>query len=291
MTIKRLCVLFTRNCRTRRLAPNTLIAYAADLKDVQTYFGDDSDLDYVLGRFEHYVEHLRRSRLKASTLKRRIAVLRSLMNWAENTALLEVSPFRSMRIDLPRSPEALPRSLNGDDCAKLLTFRFPTHAIGVAVALMLVTGIRVGEMQSIRIQDCDFTSGRIRIKGKGARERCVFVADVVLRAELLQLAGRRRRGPLFLTAGRPLTSRQFRDALHSARKQLCITRRITPHMLRHTAATALVEAGTDIRIVQRLLGHASITTTQIYVQVADLALERALARANILQTMQACVNN
>ena len=127
----------------------------------------------------------------------------------------------------------------------------------------------------------------LRVRGKGARDRIAYVSNATLAQELTTLAGQRGgNGALFLNrSGRPLRPHSIRTRLRVLAEQSGLRRKLTPHMLRHTAATLLIETGVDIRFVQRLLGHSSISTTEIYTHVSDEALRTTLARANVLSTL------
>jgi len=127
----------------------------------------------------------------------------------------------------------------------------------------------------------------LRIHGKGSRDRVAYVADAALRHELKQLGAARRKAggvnALFVNRhGLQMRPQSIRSKLRREAVALGLTRRVTPHMLRHTAATLLIETGVDIRFVQRLLGHSSIATTEIYTHVSDEALRTTLERANVL---------
>lgn len=128
----------------------------------------------------------------------------------------------------------------------------------------------------------------LRVHGKGSRDRMAYVTDAGLRAELRQMIDARRQrgaaaGALFLNRlGAPMKPQSIRTQLRRFAREAGIARRVTPHMLRHTAATLLIETGVDIRFVQRLLGHSSIATTEIYTHVSDEALRTTLERANVL---------
>jgi integrase/recombinase XerD len=157
---------------------------------------------------------------------------------------------------------------------------------------MVATGIRVGELCKLRVQDASPDALSLRVHGKGSRDRVVYVTDVALRADLTSLmAARRRQGgiatSIFINrVGSDLRPQSIRSGLRRAAENLGLTRRVTPHMLRHTAATLLIETGVDIRIVQRLLGHSSIATTELYTHVSDEALRTTLERANVLSTIR-----
>ena len=158
----------------------------------------------------------------------------------------------------------------------------------LAILLMTATGIRIGELITLRLGDLDAAVGSIRVRGKGKRERTVYVANAAL-LRLLKSHVSGRQGiapvddPLFVNMrGRPLTTQALRQRIRKAAEAASIARRVTPHMLRHTAATLLIEKGVDIRFVQRLLGHASISTTEIYTHVSDVSLKDALSRADTI---------
>jgi integrase/recombinase XerD len=131
----------------------------------------------------------------------------------------------------------------------------------------------------------------VRIHGKGARDRVAYVSDPGLRRELgLLLQERQRIGgscdALFVNrVGAMMKPQSVRARLRRHGREVGLSRRVTPHMLRHTAATLLIETGVDIRFVQRLLGHSSIATTEIYTHVSDEALRVTLERADVLATL------
>jgi integrase/recombinase XerD len=162
----------------------------------------------------------------------------------------------------------------------------------IAVRLMVSTGIRVGELCKLQVEDVSPDGTTLRIQGKGSRDRVAYVIDSELRDELGRLAQQRRTNAavsaLFLNRyGAPMKPQSIRSKLRRNAAEAGLTRRVTPHMLRHTAATLLIETGVDIRFVQRLLGHSSIATTEIYTHVSDEALRMTLERANVLQTIAA----
>jgi site-specific recombinase XerD len=158
---------------------------------------------------------------------------------------------------------------------------------------MVATGIRVGELCKIRADDVSSEARSLRIHGKGARDRVVYISDAGLQADLRKLIDWHRErgtvsGNLFLNRrARPMKPQSIRSELRRYSTEMRTARRITPHMLRHTAATLLIERGVDIRFVQRLLGHSSIATTEIYTHVSDEALRLTLERANVLGTLAA----
>jgi site-specific recombinase XerD len=154
---------------------------------------------------------------------------------------------------------------------------------------MLATGTRVGETTSIECSNIDLGGASLRVLGKGSRDRTVYITDAWLQGLLsayLEVRQELKIGHQYLLFGRngaPVTPASVRLRLKEASRAAGLRSPVTPHMLRHAAATHLLEAGVDIRFVQRLLGHASITTTEIYTHVSDVALRRAITTANVLQ--------
>ena len=169
-------------------------------------------------------------------------------------------------------------------------WRSPATTTYLAAALMVATGMRGGELVSLTIGSVDPALGSIRVLGKGRRERVVYLPPGRVQACLdSYLAERDVRicEPLLVDrAGRRLTTAALRDRISRAARNAGIERTVSPHMLRHTCATHLLDAGVDIRLVQRLLGHASIATTEIYTHVSDVSLQRAVCRADVVGSIQ-----
>jgi site-specific recombinase XerD len=151
--------------------------------------------------------------------------------------------------------------------------------------------IRVGELCKLRVDDLSSDGSTVRIHGKGSRDRVAYVSDPALRRELCILVQERQRiegscDALFVNRfGSIMKPQSIRSRLRRRGIEVGLSRRVTPHMLRHTAATLLIETGVDIRFVQRLLGHSSIATTEIYTHVSDEALRITLERADVLATL------
>ena len=153
---------------------------------------------------------------------------------------------------------------------------------------MVATGVRVNESVSIRHQDINLPGRTLRLVGKGRRERQVFLPnDWIAGLTSAYIEARSSLGVehsrlLFNLRFEPLTPSAMRSRLAKAARAASLETHVTPHMLRHTAATQLIEAGVDIRYIQRLLGHASLSTTEIYTHVSDHALHRVVSDADVL---------
>lgn len=303
--------VFLEFCQSQRnFSTHTIRAYRGDFQDLERFLaGRASILHADSGTLREYIAHLQRDRsLSVSTIKRRSASLRSLYRWAEREGFVRSSPLRSVDLAL-RGPKRLPRNLGRRDLKCLLqtlasaigldasrpyhrqtladtesplAFRSLTGLL--AAELLLVTGLRISELTGVTLDRIDLDEGTVRVLGKGARERQVYVLDRDLKhllAEYLRIRARRARSEhLLLTPNGAATSPQLvRRQLARAAASAGI-RRTTPHMLRHSCATLLLEAGVDIRFVQRLLGHASISTTERYTHVSTSGLRSVLGPAS-----------
>jgi site-specific recombinase XerD len=302
---------FLRLCALeRRLSVHTLAAYRVDLNDFGKWIeertqtvaaGARADLavaDISVRGVKDYLEDMVGARkLAVATVRRRFACLRAFFRHAAARNNI-ADPFASWRPLLPRR-KRLPRTLSRSETRFLLSGRSAAATrrsageapFRIIVRLLVATGMRVGELCRLRLDDVAPDGSVLRIHGKGARDRVAYVTDSGLRLDLRGIVEDRRRSAaaaaeanaLFLNRhGAPLRPQSVRAKLKRLASDAGLGRRVTPHMLRHTAATLLIETGVDIRFVQRLLGHSSIATTEIYTHVSDEALRRTLERADVL---------
>ena len=293
---------FLRYCSVeRQLSHHTLQAYAGDLADFRRFMPADASLASITeASLPAYLTDMLDRKLAIATVRRRFACLRAFIR---RFVALELAPdvFARWRLQLPRR-KRLPRALSTPEVSSLLrgfSSRNPASDASretrssTAVRLMIATGIRVGELCKLRVDNVSPDGRSFRIHGKGARDRVAYVSDVELRADLEKLVRWHRAngsagGNLFLNRrGLPMKPQSVRSELRRYSTRTGAARRITPHMLRHTAATLLIERGVDIRFVQRLLGHSSIATTEIYTHVSDEALRTTLERADVLGSFAA----
>lgn len=229
-----------------------------------------------------------------STVKRKVAALNVYFSWRSLDGALAPSSFDSSTVEI-RLPKRLPRAVPRQDVMRLLKSSAPAghaqaaHSIDLALRMLVATGLRISELCSINLGDVAPDGSAIRIRGKGNRERTVFVSNAGLQGRLAEFCRIREAGvdePLFLSRRQcRMTPQAFRLRLHRLRASSGLAIRVTPHCLRHTAATLLLESGVDIRFVQRLLGHASISTTEIYTRVVDESLRHALLKADPMRDM------
>jgi site-specific recombinase XerD len=285
----------------RRLSENTILAYGADLDDFGRWLPAGIDVSEILQATlkDYLAELVSEKRLAVATVRRRFACLRAFFRREADRQQLS-NPFEGWHLRLPRR-KRLPRTLSRIEASSLLSTdvgldtndRAQSDAtLTVAIPLMIATGMRVGELCKLRVDDISADGLSIRVQGKGSRDRVVYISDRTLRRNLLGLVRRRLNGrppagrSLFLNRlGSPLRPQSVRSKLRRHANLMGLSRRVTPHMLRHTAATLLIETGVDIRFVQRLLGHSSIATTELYTHVSDEALKSTLERADVLGTL------
>jgi integrase/recombinase XerD len=275
---------------------HTLKAYSSDLKDYARFLDRCGLCARESDTVVAYVEHLQGERAAAPrTLRRRMACLRGFYKDLVRTGAIEKSPFLGLEMQLPR-PRSLPRSLTRAETRKLADAAWREcldrnatlehRALPAAVLLLISVGLRVAEVVQLRPEDFEAENGALRVRGKGRRERCVFVVDRRLQSLMALLAARPDTPSLFAPAGESWSTQSVRRALRRFAQAAGVERRVTPHMLRHTCATLLLEDGVDLRFLQRLLGHENIATTAIYAHVGDAGLRRALENAGLLSTLR-----
>lgn len=271
---------FIRHCRSiRKLSPHTVRAYELDLARASQFLGRRAAVAACdRAKIHDYVRHLFDVRaLKEASVKRHLATLRSFFRWLEEDRGGVEDPFRGTRIRI-RMPKRLPRVIARSDLRRLLrgdgASTFNDLTAYVATELLFATGMRVSELASLLDAAVDLEEGTITIVGKGNRQRRVFVPEEI-KALLRDYRGVRGNADTFLvnSRGDAASPQLIRRLVRTHGERCAVRERVTPHMFRHSVATYLLEEGVDIRYVQRLLGHRSISTTEIYTQVADAALK------------------
>ncbi len=284
---------FAAHLRSQRgLSEHTVRAYLGDLADLFGYAERHgrATLDAIdLALLRGWLAAMAAKRLSRATMARRSAAVRTFFAWAVHTGLLDVDP--TARLATARTTTHLPAVLRQADVAALLD-----SAAGVASAdpdpvavrdwaaaeLLYASGVRVGELCGADVADVDLENRSLRVVGKGDKERVVpfgrpaaQALTVWLNRARPRLAGPASGDALFLGAkGGRVDQRRMRDAVHALARRAGVDD-VAPHALRHTAATHLLERGSDLRSVQELLGHASLGTTQRYTHVSAERLRSA----------------
>lgn len=213
-----------------------------------------------------------------AALRRKLACLRSFFRLLTQEKMVEEDP--TIGVITPRLGQRLPRVISPEDVKRLLwTARnmeknaSRSHTI---LQVLYSTGARVSELCSINIEDIDFADGTIRVRGKGNKERIVLLTVPAMNALLEHIQFRPAHGPLFLNrSGKRLSPLTVQRTVREVGKRAGLSAKVTPHSLRHSFATHMLERGADVRVLQELLGHSNLATTQIYTHVS-LAHERAV---------------
>jgi integrase/recombinase XerC len=289
---------FARHLRAERgLSEHTQRAYAGDLRNLMSYERDRgiTDLSEVkLSDLRSWLATQSENGAARSTLARRAASTRAFLRWATRTGVIDADP--SLRLVAPKRVRSLPGVLKQDEVSAVLDVaavaaddQDAMHLRDRAMLeLLYATGIRVGELVSMDIDDIDFGSNLIRVMGKGAKERAVPFGRPAATAlqGWLQL-GRGQvvtagSGPALFVGrrGGRVDPRQVRAVVHRLLQHVPGAPDVGPHGLRHSAATHLLEGGADLRAVQEMLGHASLATTQIYTHVSVERLRRSYQQAH-----------
>jgi len=278
----------------RNVSPHTLRSYHSDLEQLSTFLGDKelSAADHQTLR--RFIAHLMQGEVKKSSIARKLSAIRTFFRYLNREGILTSNPARL--VATPRREQRLPAVLTADDAIRLMESPKAKKPADhdtmlrdrAVLETLYSTGIRASELIGMNREDIDRHDSLIRIRGKGRKERIVPVGTKALDAidaYLGRLAGSSDIAAVFLgPSGKRLTARTVQRILENHRKQLGLMQKASPHTLRHSFATHLLESGADLRAIQELLGHASLSTTQRYTHVnLDSLMEvydKAHPRAN-----------
>jgi integrase/recombinase XerD len=279
---------FLNFCRLEKgLAANSLAAYSADLSNFSAFIGAAAEFPGEAD-LERYVQELYASGLSARSIARRLATLRNFYGFLLREGLIDTDPAERLRA--PRQWRTIPKFLNLEEINKIIEapdLSRPTGARDRAmVELLYASGLRVSELCRIGVGDIELDLGVLRVTGKGNKQRLVPAGKPAVKAVEEYLAnarGRLLKGRasryLFVTArGGAMTRQGFWKLLRGHARKAGIFRDLSPHVLRHSFATHLLEGGADLRSVQVMLGHADISTTQIYTHVMRSRLRDAVEK-------------
>lgn len=295
---------FTGYFATHERSPKTIAAYRIDLRQFIEHTGAGTALDSIKADFmEQWAASLKRAEYAPASIRRKFASVRVFFNyWVRHEEILR-SPLWNLRLDLAPA-KTLPKALSLDEVRRLLRQaeleveearrhegepsgrRLGRYALALRnraiLEVMCATGIRVGEVVALRLQDYDAEEGELLIQGKGARERLALVCHERSWEALDAYLGVRAVLPLdhdviFVNNLRdPISTQAVGGILRSLAYRGKVSRKVTPHMLRHMVATQLVRAGVGLRVVQEVLGHSTIAMTARYAHVSKLDMKSVL---------------
>jgi len=274
------------------LSRNTLDSYRRDLTKFAAWLGQQRGLSMMQtthGDIQGYLAYLvTAQKARPSSTSRNISSLKRLFRYLIRQGRIDTDP--TLQIDTPKLPRNLPKSLTEQDIERLLDAPDSQTALGLRDRTMFevlyATGLRVSELVTLRITQVSMDMGVVRVMGKGSKERLVPLGEEALdwlrryladgRKELL---GEQTCDALFVTArGEGMTRQMFWYLIKKHARDGGLNKPLSPHTLRHAFATHLLNHGADLRVVQMLLGHADISTTQIYTHVARERLKQLHAQ-------------
>jgi integrase/recombinase XerD len=280
----------------RGRSPNTLAAYRRDLKQYVDWLGARDLADVQTGDVEAYVAHLRSAGKAPASIARAIVAVRGLHRFLADEGDADADPGAA--VATPRVPRGLPKALSEEEVERLVSsvvgFDPRARRDRAILEVLYGTGMRISELVGLSLGDVDVDGGMLRAFGKGRKERIVPLLGMAREAlvEWLAPSGRgamvperwARRGDadavLLNTRGGRLTRQGAWGIIRTHGDRVGLRDRLTPHVLRHSCATHLLDHGADIRVVQELLGHASISTTQVYTLISQQRLRDAYENAH-----------
>ncbi|MCV6608238.1 MAG: tyrosine-type recombinase/integrase [Campylobacterales bacterium] len=296
MLIKESIKEFFFHCRyEKNLSEKTLKAYRLDLQQFLKFQNIETlsikDIDKVV--LKNYVQFLFKTNLKEKTIKRKLATLKALFSFLEFEEYLVISPFRKLRLSI-KEPKRLPKTLTLKEIKKLFyyvykiknsisekrSYKYQSIVRDLCVLeILFVTGMRVSEISNLKYKDIDLKAWIITLVGKGDKERKIHICDPEVKTLLLEYLSLKEQTSYFFTnrLSNNLSEQSIRFMIKKYQSLSGIDKHITPHMFRHSFATLLLEEGVDLRYIQHILGHSSISTTQIYTQVNQKHQKKILA--------------
>lgn len=279
---------FLAFCRVEKgLAANSVAAYARDLARFQRFIEDVPD-EPETRLVRLYLDRLYSEGLSSRSIARHLTTLRNFYAFLLREGRAELNPLRD--VAQPMSWQKLPKRLSLEDIEKLLSAPDPSKPLGLRdramLELLFASGPRVSELCGLELRDIDLQLGVLRVTGKGNKQRLVPVGKSALAAvdhylrsaRGVLLKGKDSRYLFVTSRGGPLTRQAFWKLLAAYGRKAGIGQPLTPHLLRHSFATHLLERGADLRSVQTMLGHADISTTQIYTHVLRSRLRQTVDR-------------
>ena len=271
----------------KKYSDYTITSYKIDLLELYDFTTDLINIDNIVVR--EYLDYLYSKKIKRNTISRKISSIRSFYNYILNENYIKTNPFKD--ISKIKKDGSLPKYIKDNDLEKLFNVFDKEKTLDqrnlLILEMLYATGIRVGELVNIKLNDIDHYNKSIKILGKGRKERIVFygsfcedILDLYLnngRKELLKVPN----DYLFLNKnGTKISSRYIGKIIDKAIKVCEVDYHISPHTLRHTFATDLLNNGADLMSVKELLGHSSINTTSIYTHITNEQIKKVYANAH-----------
>lgn len=262
----------------KKLSDNTKSAYEKDLKVFSEFLNNKSISKITTNDIKDYINHLNDTNVKDKTIARKIVSLRTFFDYLMREKIISVNPCE--KIESPKLKKTLPKTLNVEEIDKLLNFKATTpleYRNKAMLELMYATGLRVSELVNLEVNDINIKDNYVKVFGKGKKERIVPMADITTKIMDEYINNYRSfllKGYLtdkvFLSSyGKGITRQGFFKILKKIANEQGIEKDFSPHTLRHSFATHLLEYGADLRSIGEMLGHENIKTTQIYTHLSN----------------------
>lgn len=271
----------------KNYSKHTILNYRLDLKDFGRFLGNIAleNIDYLYLR--KYLAVLKEKNLGARSINRRLSSLRSFFKFLVREGYLKSNPI--LVLSSPKLKKHLPNFLSEEEVAKLIEAAFAKNEKDerglrdrAILEIFYSTGMRIAEVAGLDSGDIDFIGSVVKVMGKGRKERIVPIGDMAVGAIRKYLEHRKRQSEeLFLNkSGRRISSRGIRNIVGKYIRLAGIKQGVSPHTLRHSFATHLLNRGADLRTVQELLGHANLSSTQIYTHLTTDRLKSVYDKAH-----------
>jgi tyrosine recombinase XerC len=268
----------------KNFSEHTINAYCSDIVSFLLWLNGTSCVDIDFNKLRDYLHFIQRFDYKKTTIARKTASIRTFYKFLFRERYIDSNP--AISLSAPKRPKSLPKFLTPTEVEKILNnIEIDTPAgfrNRVILELLWATGMRISELSNLNFGDLNLEENEIRVFGKGAKERIVLISDRAknflnqyiktarnLLAPGYDIGNTNENSPLFINnTGYRLQNKTIRNAINAVVEKIELPKKVTPHVFRHSFATHLIENGADLRVVQELLGHASISNTQIYTHIS-----------------------
>ena len=280
----------------KNFTQHTAKAYSSDILSFLVWMDDESCEEVNFSKIRDYIHFIQKFNYKKTTVARKIASLRTFYKYLYREQKIDSNP--AMNLNNPKRPKSLPKFLTPDEVEQILNNTKIETPAGyrnrTILELLWATGMRISELSGLNFGDLNLEHNEIRVFGKGSKERIILVTDraksflerYIETARALIPKGfpvppQDDDSPVFINnTGYRLQTRTVRNVINEVVEKINLPKHVTPHVFRHSFATHLIENGADLRIVQELLGHASISNTQIYTHVSTQHLKEVYNQAH-----------
>lgn len=280
----------------KNFSKHTAKAYYSDILGYLLWLSDEECTSVNFSKVREYLHFIQKFDYKKTTIARKIASVRTFYKYLYREKHVETNP--ALNLNAPKRPKSLPKFLSTEEVMNIINSTPMDTPAGfrnrVIIELLWVTGMRISELSGLNFGDLNLEQNEITVFGKGAKERIVLLPDHTKKflqryldsARALVAKGHKLESiadttPVFINnTGYRLQNKTIRNVINDVVNSIQLPKKVTPHMFRHSFATRLIEHGADLRIVQELLGHASISNTQIYTHVSTQRLKQVYDEAH-----------